>query len=105
MFGSGGFIFSIYLNHRLNDKHSIRATMTAMTAISTFFRATVFLLVGRYADRRLLTLAAFGLPAVILGLYCGHRIALRISHEQFLRVLCLMLIATGGSLIWRSLHA
>jgi uncharacterized membrane protein YfcA len=105
MFGSGGFIFSIYLSHRLDDKHRIRATMTAMTAISTFFRAAVFLMIGTYADRELLTLVTFGLPAVVLGIFCGRHIALRISHTQFLRILCLMLIATGGSLVRRSLHA
>jgi hypothetical protein len=104
MFGSGGFIFSIYLSHRLDEKEAIRATMTAMTAMSTLFRAVVFLAIGVYANPRLLLLAVFGLPALLLGLRCGHHIALRISKDSFVRILCVMLIATGGSLIWRALR-
>lgn len=104
MFGSGGFIYSVYLSHRLKDKDIIRATMTAMTGISTLYRVGIFLAIGKYADLGLIMLAAFGLPALALGIYCGHHITLRISYEQFLRILCLMLIATGGSLVWRALH-
>jgi uncharacterized membrane protein YfcA len=104
MFGSGGFIFSVYLSHRLKDKDVIRATMTAMTGLSSLFRVCVFLAIGTYTDLGLLALAAFGLPALAVGIYCGHHITLRMSYEQFLRTLCLMLIATGSSLIWRALH-
>jgi len=104
MFGSGGFIFSIYLSHRLSEKDTVRATMTAMTGISTLFRTLVFLAIGTYANPRLLVLAVFGLPAAALGIYCGHHLTLRISTTQFLRILCLMLLATGCSLVWRALH-
>ncbi len=104
MFGSGGFVYSIYLSHRSTDKDVIRATMTAMTGLSTLYRATVFLLIGSYADPQLLALVIFGLPALAIGVYCGHHITLRMSYEQFVRLICLMLIATGGSLIWRALH-
>jgi uncharacterized membrane protein YfcA len=105
MFGSGGFVYSIYLSHRLTDKDVIRATMTAMTGLSTLYRAAVFLIIGSYADPQLLVLGAFGLPALAIGVYCGHHITLRMSHDQFLRIICLMLIATGSSLIWRALHS
>lgn len=104
VFGSGGFIFSVYLSHRLRDKDVIRATMTAITALSSLFRVCVFLAIGTYTDLGLLALAAFGLPALAIGIYCGHHITLRMSYEQFLRMLCLVLIATGGTLIWRALH-
>ena len=38
-----------------------------------------------------------------IGLYVGHHITLRMSREQFLRVLNLVLIATGTTLIVRAL--
>ena len=105
MFGSGGFIYSIYLSHRSDDKDIIRATMTAMTGLSTATRVIIFAAIGVFADTKLLLLAAFGIPALLLGVYCGHHITLRLSHERFLRILCVMLLGTGSLLIWRALHA
>jgi hypothetical protein len=36
MFGSGGFIYSIYLSRRLADKNDIRATQSALIGLSAF---------------------------------------------------------------------
>jgi len=104
MFGSGGFIFSIYLSHRSNDKDVIRATMTAMTGLSTAIRVGIFTVIGVFSDLHLLLLALLCVPALLVGLYCGHHITSRLSHELFLRILCGMLFCTGSLLIWRSLH-
>ena len=67
MFGSGEFIFSIYLSHRSNDKDVIRATMTAMTGLSTVTRVAIFTAIGVFADLRLLLLALLCVPALLLG--------------------------------------
>jgi len=104
MFGSGGFIFSIYLSHRSNDKDLIRATMTGMTGLSTATRVAIFTVIGVFTDFRLLSLALLCVPALLLGIYCGHHITSRLSHERFLRILCIMLLGTGSLLIWRALH-
>ena len=104
MFGSGGFIFSIYLSHRSNDKDVIRATMTAMTGLSTVTRVAIFTAIGVFADLRLLLLALLCVPALLLGVYCGHRVTSNLSHERFLRILCVLLLGTGSLLIWRALH-
>jgi uncharacterized membrane protein YfcA len=104
MFGSGGFIYSIYLSHRGNDKDIIRATMTAMTGLSTMTRVVIFVAIGTFADFKLLLSAAFGVPALIIGIYCGHHITSRLPHEHFLRLLCVMLLGTGSLLVWRALH-
>ncbi len=103
MFGSGGFIYAMYLSRRLDDKDAMRATQSALIALSTFTRVIIFALAGIYADFRLLTLALVLIPAMLLGLYLGHHITLRMSREQFLRVLNLVLIATGAALVVRAL--
>jgi uncharacterized membrane protein YfcA len=103
MFGSGGFIYAMYLSRRLDDKDAMRATQSALIALSTFTRVVIFALAGIYADYKLLVLALLLVPVMLIGLYVGHHITLRMTREQFLRVLNVVLIATGTTLILRAL--
>jgi uncharacterized membrane protein YfcA len=101
MFGSGGFVYAIYLSLRLDDKDAIRATQSTLIGLSTLTRVLLFLAVGIYSDPQLLLLALVSAPAMIIGLYAGHRVTLRMSREQFLRILHLLLIGTGMALVVR----
>jgi hypothetical protein len=56
---------------------------------------------GLYSDPQLLLLALVSAPAMVIGLYAGHRVTLRMSREQFLRILHLLLIGTGMALVVR----
>jgi uncharacterized membrane protein YfcA len=103
MFGSGGFIYAMYLSRRLDGKDAMRATQSALIALSTFTRVVIFALAGIYSDLRIPLLAVLLIPVMLIGLYAGHHITLRMSREQFLRVLNLVLIATGTTLIVRAL--
>ena len=103
MFGSGGFIYAMYLSRRLADKDAMRATQSTLIAFATFTRVVIFALAGIYNDLRLPLLALLLVPAMLLGLYIGHHITLRMTREQFLRVLNMVLIATGTALILRAL--
>jgi uncharacterized membrane protein YfcA len=103
MFGSGGFIYAMYLSRRLDDKDAMRATQSALIALAAFTRVVIFALAGLYADFKLLALALLLVPAMLVGVYLGHHITLRMSREQFLRVLNIVLIATGAALIVRAI--
>ncbi len=103
MFGSGGFIYAMYLGRRLPDKDAIRATQSTLIGLSTFTRVIIFAGAGLYSDWTILILAACLLPAMIAGIYLGHHITLRLTREQFLRVLYFVLIGTGATLIIRML--
>lgn len=102
MFGSGGFIYAIYLSCRLDDKDAVRATQSALIALSTFTRVIIFALAGVYSDLKLPMLALLLVPVMLTGLYAGHRITLRMTRDQFLRALNMVLIATGMMLIARA---
>jgi uncharacterized membrane protein YfcA len=39
---------------------------------------------------------------MLLGIYAGHHVTLRLSREQFLRVLYVVLIGSGLSLVVRA---
>lgn len=101
LFGSGGFIYALYLGRRLSDRDAMRATQSTLIGLATATRAMIFLIAGSYNDARMIAMAAAGLPALFIGLYVGHRLSIRLSREQFLRILCAVSILTGSSLILR----
>jgi uncharacterized membrane protein YfcA len=103
MFGSGGFIYAIYLSRRLEDKDAVRATVSVLIALAAFTRLVIFAVAGLYTTLELPLLALLLVPAMLIGLYAGHRITLRMSREQFIRVLSVVLIVTGATLVVRAL--
>jgi uncharacterized membrane protein YfcA len=103
MFGSGGFIYAMYLSRRLAHRDAIRATQSTLIALSTFTRVVIFTLAGVYADWQLLALAVLLVPAMLAGLWAGHHITLRLSRERFLRLLYLVLIGSGLALLVRAM--
>src|SRR6476469_7619071 len=102
MFGSGGFVYAIYLSRRLDDKDAIRATQSTLIGMSTLTRVLLSLGVGIYSDVSLLLLAIAAIPAMGAGIYAGQWFAARLSRQQFLRVVYVLLIATGSTLIVRA---
>ncbi len=67
MFGSGGFIYVMYLMRRTNDKDAIRATQGALISLSTLTRAVIFFFAGVYANLQIVWLALACVPASDLG--------------------------------------
>jgi uncharacterized membrane protein YfcA len=47
-------------------------------------------------------LGVFLLPAMMVGLYIGHRLTATLDRNQFSRVFCGVLILAGGALIVRA---
>ncbi len=104
MFGSGGFIYAIYLSGRLPGKDAIRVTQSTLIGCSTLTRAILFLLAGVYANGQLLLCALLLAPAMLAGLAIGRHITLRLSREEFLRVINGLVLVSGLLIIghyWR----
>lgn len=104
LFGSGGFLYALYLNSRL-PKEAARATQSALISCSTVVRLSLFLVAGVYAEWPLLVLAVCLLPAMVLGLWVGRRLTLRLSREAFVRMVTWLVLASGVALIGRYLSA
>ncbi len=100
LFGSGGFLYAIYLNSRL-PKDAARATQSALISCSTVVRLSLFVIAGVYAELPLLMLALCLLPAMALGLWIGRRLTLRLSREAFVRLVTWLVLASGIALIVR----
>lgn len=103
LFGSGGFVYAMYLSRRVADPVRLRATQSAVLTASATIRVVIFALAGRYFDSALLILVACLMPVMVLGMVISHHITLRLSREVFLRGLYVLLLATGGGLVLRAL--
>ena len=104
LFGAGGPPYAIYLSQRGLTKDQFRATMglATMTSIST--RVAAFVITGLLLDRAVWMAAAAAVPAALLGLFVARRLYRRISRDALARAVALVLLASGGSLVWRAAH-
>lgn len=101
LFGSGGFLYAIYLAGRIESKESLRVTQSTLIGLSTLTRLVIFLLAGVYRDLDILIMAAALLPAMFAGVWIGRRITLRLSREQFIRILNVVVLGSGVALLVR----
>jgi uncharacterized membrane protein YfcA len=100
MFGSGAATpYMIYLTHRLREKSRVRATFSGFAFFDYGFRILTFVTTGLLLQLALGTLLAIGIPTMALGLYLGNRVHHRISNDQALRIIGVLLIVSGLSLL------
>ncbi|VVE08282.1 sulfite exporter TauE/SafE family protein [Pandoraea anhela] len=102
MFGSGGFVFAIYLTRRLERIEAMRVTQATLIGLSTLVRAALFLFAGVYAHAPMLATAVSLVPAMMLGMWLGKHMTLRLSREQFVKAVNLVVLAAGIALLMRS---
>lgn len=102
MFGTGGPPYVIYLSHRIHDKRARRATFSGLFMIDGAFRIIAFALTGLLTQQNMLWACLLGLPVLVLGLYTGHRVHLGITHAQMTRIIGLLLLGSGISLLIRA---
>lgn len=102
MFGTGGPPYVIYLSHRLHDKTQLRGTLTGLFLLEGAMRIATFLFMGLLLQRDMFHALILSLPLVALGLYSGNRVHLGISRRQQLALIGLLLLLSGGSLLWKA---
>jgi uncharacterized membrane protein YfcA len=100
LFGTGGPPYVIYLSHRSRDKSALRATFSGLFMLDGALRLLIFLAAGLLVTR-LLPWMLLSLPFVAAGLYFGNRVHLGLSNRQQLRLIGLLLLASGLSLLWK----
>lgn len=101
LFGSGGFIYAIYLAGRIDASDRIRVTQSTLIGLSTLTRAVLFLLAGVYANAEILMLALVLAVPMLIGTAIGRRITMALSRAQFLRIVSGIVLLSGAALIWR----
>lgn len=102
VFGAGGPPYAIYLSQRGLTKEQYRATMGFATMTSISVRAVAFALTGLLLVPDVWLKALAAVPAGLAGIWVARRMFMRISREVLLRVVALLLLASGISLISRA---
>jgi uncharacterized membrane protein YfcA len=102
LFGTGGPPYVIYLNHRLHDKAELRATFSGLFFLEGGLRIVVFLIAGLLLNTALLLSILAALPLVALGLFLGNRVHIGLSPLQMQRIIGIILLVSGTSLLWRA---
>ncbi len=103
LFGTGGPVYMIYLSKRLPDKLQIRATMSTIISISTILRTLSYAISGLLLSAKLLLTAALLLPLMAVGILVGSRVHLSLTDAQMRRMVGVLLLLSGASLVIRNL--
>ena len=102
LFVSGGSFLAVYAVDRIPDKREFRATTNALWVILN----TVMLILyftGGQVEKKVLTMGALAIIPLILGVWLGGLFADRIKQRTFLKLVYIVLIASGIVLLLSSL--
>jgi uncharacterized protein len=91
----------VYLAGRGATPEQIRATMPLVFIFTTIARIAVFALAGLF-DTDVFIATALLLPPLALGLWLGNRLHGKLSREQAVRAVGIMLTLSGVSLLLRN---
>ena len=99
VFGTmASLFFVMYLEARKLAKHAFRATMSAMLLSLAVVRGIGYWVVDEFTRDSLLVFAA-AFPVMLIGIYVGNRIHLRISELAFRRLVGATLLACSVPLM------
>lgn len=101
-FGIGGPIYVMYLTARGATPEQVRATVPVIFIFTTIGRIIIFAAAGLFKTQVLLTAAAL-LPIMVLGMWIGHHLHLNMSREQVVRLMGILLVMSGASLLIKAL--
>jgi uncharacterized membrane protein YfcA len=104
LFGTGGPPYVIYLAHRIRDKSVFRATTSLLFLLEGSLRVVVFAVTGLLLQPDLPSSYLVALPLMGLGIWLGGQVHVGISNEQMTRLIGVLLLVSGSSLLWKALH-
>jgi uncharacterized membrane protein YfcA len=100
LFGTGGPFYAIYLNLRGLERSTFRATFALNFLIDGGVRLVAYTVMG-ILNRDTLLHIALALPLVGAGLYAGGHVHIGLSQRDFVRIVGLLLVASGIALMLR----
>ncbi|MBQ3652440.1 MAG: sulfite exporter TauE/SafE family protein [Clostridia bacterium] len=98
LFVSGGSFLAVYAVERIPEKQELRATNNALWAILNTVMLTLNF-AGGQVDKKLLTMGAIAIIPMFLGTWLGGVFAHRIKQQTFLKIVYVILIASGVVLL------
>jgi hypothetical protein len=104
LFGTGGPPYVIYLSHRIADKTTLRATLTALFFLEGLIRIVTFLAVGLLHGSTVWLNCLLAAPLIIAALYAGSHVHARLSNTQMTRLIGVLLLISSASLLIKAWH-
>lgn len=98
--GGGGTLVVIYMHARGIGRMEFRATVAMLWFIEMIARIGGYAIAGYYT-REVLILVAALLPVMWAGTWLGERLGNRVSAETFSRILAVVLLLSGISLLFK----
>ena len=96
--GGGGTLVVIYMHARGLSNMPFRATVAVLWFIEMVARIGGYTWAGYYTTDTLM-LVALMMPMMVAGTWVGERIGNRISQKTFSRVLAVLLLAAGATML------
>lgn len=102
MFGMGGPPVAIYITRRILDKDRLMATLSFGVGFNLLIRFGVFAVAGVLAQKELIPGLLLFAPAAFMGVRIGSRLHLSMPTANLLRIVYVLLICSGTSLVVRN---
>jgi uncharacterized membrane protein YfcA len=99
LFGTGGPPYVIYLSHRIQDKATLRATLSGLFFLEGLIRIVTFLAVGLLHGSEIWLNCLMAAPIVIAALYAGSHVHARLTNTQMTQLIGLLLLVSSASLL------
>lgn len=101
LFGTMATVFfALYLDSRAMAKTAFRATMSAMLLTLCVVRGIGYWAVGEFTQEVWIAFA-MALPLMLIGIWAGDRIHVKLSELAFKRLVCIVLLVCGIPLLLR----
>ena len=101
LFGTGGPFYVIYLKMRKLSKGQFRATIAMIFLVDGGVRISGYAISGLYT-MQVLWLLAILFPVLLLGMYMGNHLHVKIDQKQFNQIISVLLMVGGVMLVYKS---
>ncbi len=102
LFGTGGPPYVIYLSHRIENKSTLRATLSGLFFLEGLIRIVTFLVVGLLHGSAVWINCLLAAPFIIAALYAGSHVHARLTNAQMTRLVGVLLLGSGASLLLKA---
>ena len=102
MFTSGGPFLVLYAADAIKEKKEFRATVSTIWTVLNIYMIFKMFRGGMYTSY-VCGLSAASILPVFLGIFIGNRINKKINQQAFLKLVYVLLIVSGGLLIFNAL--
>lgn len=98
MFISGGPLLIIYAVKKIKNKEQFRATLSPVWIVLNVYILTKQL-IGGVINATIMETVVIAIPALLIGVIIGNRLAEKMSQKAFLKLSYILLLISGVSLI------